>query len=71
MRNRSVGKIESASVSWVTGALKVLGFDGGIMLKVSITGLKKDRRARKCATEIMRLKELYAAREVGASPPAD
>ena len=68
MRNRSVGKIESASVSWVTGALKVLGFDGGIMLKVSITGLKKVRHARKYATEIMRLKELYAAREVDANP---
>ncbi len=56
-------KIESASVSWVTGALKVLGADGGIVLKVSIVGLKKVQHARKCMAEIMRLKELYATRE--------
>ena len=61
-------QIVSANVSGVTRALKLLDPRGGLVLKVSAHELGRARYSRQFADEIMRLKELYAADEDGASP---
>lgn len=60
--------VGEAKHSWVTGRMTIQNACGDAVFFLPIRETGKLKTARQCATEIMRLKELYAAREVDANP---